>query len=111
MEPEKQRAIASKGGKAAHQKGTAHQFSSEEARLAGSKGGRAARQKRLNQAKEAAVQNPFVLHQSNNRPENVESPREAVAEGIREESVRSIRPNLINDRQEDTTAGGKVSNG
>lgn len=41
MDAEKQRAIASKGGKAAHQKGTAHQFTSEEAREAGRKGGQA----------------------------------------------------------------------
>ena len=46
MDPMKQRQIASKGGKAAHIKGTAHQFTPEEARLAGSKGGRAARRRR-----------------------------------------------------------------
>lgn len=34
-----QREIASKGGKAAHKKGTAHEWSSEEARRAGKKGG------------------------------------------------------------------------
>ena len=39
MDPERQREIARKGGKAAHQKGTAHQFSSDEARAAGRKGG------------------------------------------------------------------------
>ena len=39
MDPKKQKAIASKGGIAAHEKGTAHQFSSEEAREAGRKGG------------------------------------------------------------------------
>lgn len=39
MSPEKQREIASKGGKAAHEKGTAHEFTSEEARAAGKKGG------------------------------------------------------------------------
>lgn len=39
MDPEKQREIASKGGKAAHEKGTAHEFDSQEAREAGSKGG------------------------------------------------------------------------
>jgi len=42
MDPEKQRAIASKGGKAAHLKGTAHEFTPEEAREAGRKGGQAA---------------------------------------------------------------------
>ena len=36
MDPARQREIASEGGKAAHQKGTAHEFTSEEARKAGS---------------------------------------------------------------------------
>ena len=39
MDESKQREIASKGGKAAHEKGTAHEFTSEEARKAGQKGG------------------------------------------------------------------------
>lgn len=39
MNQQLQREIASKGGQAAHQKGTAHEFDSEEARLAGQKGG------------------------------------------------------------------------
>lgn len=39
MDREQQRQIASKGGQAAHQKGTAHEFNSEEARRAGQKGG------------------------------------------------------------------------
>lgn len=39
MDPEKQKAIASKGGRAAHLKGTAHEFTPEEARAAGRKGG------------------------------------------------------------------------
>lgn len=39
MDDEKQRDIASKGGQAAHDKGTAHEFDSEEAREAGRKGG------------------------------------------------------------------------
>lgn len=41
MDPERQRQIASEGGKAAHEKGTAHEFTSEEAREAGRKGGQA----------------------------------------------------------------------
>jgi hypothetical protein len=36
MDPARQREIASEGGKAAHQKGTAHEFTSDEARRAGS---------------------------------------------------------------------------
>ena len=35
MDPEQQREIAAEGGRAAHQKGTAHEFTSEEARKAG----------------------------------------------------------------------------
>lgn len=41
MDPQRQRQIASQGGRAAHEKGTAHEFSSEEAREAGRKGGQA----------------------------------------------------------------------
>jgi uncharacterized protein len=39
MDPEKQKEIASKGGIAAHEAGSAHEFTPEEARKAGSKGG------------------------------------------------------------------------
>ena len=39
MDAQRQREIASKGGRAAHQKGTAHEFDSNEARAAGRKGG------------------------------------------------------------------------
>lgn len=39
MDPEKLRQISSSGGKAAHEKGTAHEFDSSEAREAGIKGG------------------------------------------------------------------------
>lgn len=39
MSPDEQRRIASKGGKAAHAKGTAHEWNSEEAKAAGRKGG------------------------------------------------------------------------
>jgi general stress protein YciG len=42
MDPTRQPEIAREGGKAAHQKGTAHEFTAEEARQAGSKGGQAA---------------------------------------------------------------------
>jgi len=45
MNAEKQKEIARKGGKAAHEKGTAHEFTPEEAREAGRKGGQAAHQK------------------------------------------------------------------
>lgn len=43
MSPAKQREIASKGGIAAHKKGTAHEWTPEEARIAGKKGGAVSR--------------------------------------------------------------------
>lgn len=49
MDRNKQRDIASKGGVAAHAKGTAHEWTTEEARAAGRKGGLAARPKKAAQ--------------------------------------------------------------
>ncbi len=50
MDADRQREIASKGGRAAHAKGTAHQFTSEEAREAGRKGGQAVSRNREHMA-------------------------------------------------------------
>ena len=54
MDRAKQREIASKGGKAAHQKGTAHEWTSEEAREAGRKGGMASHRRRGEPAEEGS---------------------------------------------------------
>ena len=43
MSADKQREIASKGGRAAHEKGTAHEWTPDEARAAGRKGGQISR--------------------------------------------------------------------
>ncbi len=48
MDPQRQREIASEGGRAAHEKGTAHEFTSDEAREAGRKGGMARSANRRN---------------------------------------------------------------
>ena len=58
MDRAKQREIASKGGKAAHQKGTAHEWTSEEAREAGRKGGMASH-RRKQEAREAGGEPPM----------------------------------------------------
>jgi general stress protein YciG len=50
MDPERQRQIASEGGRAAHAQGTAHEFTPEEAREAGRKGGEASRAARARRA-------------------------------------------------------------
>lgn len=50
MDPDKQRKIASNGGKAAHAKGRAHEFTEEEARAAGTKGGKSVSKDRQHMA-------------------------------------------------------------
>ncbi|AWT16346.1 MULTISPECIES: KGG domain-containing protein [Stenotrophomonas] len=50
MDQEKQRAIAAKGGRAAHASGNAHEFSPAEARVAGRKGGEAISRNRQHMA-------------------------------------------------------------
>jgi len=55
MDRSKQREIASKGGKAAHQKGTAHEWTSEEAREAGRKGGMASHRRKQEQQGESST--------------------------------------------------------
>jgi general stress protein YciG len=48
MDPEKQKAIASLGGRTAHQQGVAHRWTSDEAREAGRKGGQSTENRRNN---------------------------------------------------------------
>jgi general stress protein YciG len=59
MDPEKQREIASKGGRTAHKIGRAHRFSHEEAVLAGRKGGQK-RRENLMQPQSAPVTQPLA---------------------------------------------------
>jgi uncharacterized protein len=58
MSPERQREIASKGGRAAHEKGTAHEWTAEEARRAGRKGGQVSRGGRGRLAEESESVEP-----------------------------------------------------
>jgi len=75
MDRAKQREIASKGGKAAHQKGTAHEWTSEEARDAGRKGGIASHRRRREQGPTGSegmtgtsAETPMVNQASNSWP-------------------------------------------
>jgi uncharacterized protein len=63
MDRAKQREIASKGGKAAHQKGTAHEWTSEEARDAGRKGGIASHQRRREQSGSGSNVTPEIARE------------------------------------------------
>ena len=79
MERNKQREIASKGGKAAHQKGTAHEWTSEEAREAGRKGGMASHRRKqeqqqtpgINPGGDTSGNNPESAVGSNPNPEQM----------------------------------------
>jgi len=76
MDRERQRQISSQGGKAAHQKGTAHEFDSNEAREAGRKGGMVSGGRR--RAREQANQ------QSRREPERENPERESESESENE---------------------------
>lgn len=56
MDPQRQREIASEGGRAAHERGTAHEFTSEEAREAGRKGGQARAENRSARQRASSAQ-------------------------------------------------------
>jgi uncharacterized protein len=82
MDRAKQREIASKGGKAAHQKGTAHEWTSEEAREAGRKGGMASHRRRQQQ------QDTGSTSTSPNEVSNEEGNEDVVARDRGETSTR-----------------------
>jgi len=73
MDRAKQREIASKGGKAAHQKGTAHEWTSEEARDAGRKGGIASHQRRREQTGGQADDTTVGMDRTSDMPRSRES--------------------------------------
>jgi uncharacterized protein len=69
MDRTKQREIASKGGRAAHIKGTAHEWTSEEAREAGRKGGMAS-----HLARRAQILGQQERHESASVPSDIATP-------------------------------------
>jgi len=93
MDRAKQREIASKGGKAAHQKGTAHEWTSEEARDAGRKGGIASHQRRREQAGTTSNQDDNM---GNTNPEVAREGYDSNRGGL----GRSDEPMMPIDREE-----------
>ncbi len=85
MDPAKQRAIASKGGKAAHLAGTAHEFSSEEAREAGRKGGQVVSR---NRAHMAAIGRKGGEARGSKRAKKV-TPNAVEGQGVPHSAIRS----------------------
>ncbi|WP_315786031.1 KGG domain-containing protein [Fischerella sp. JS2] len=95
MDEDKQREIASKGGKAAHEKGTAHEFTSEEAREAGRKGGETTSKDREFMA-EIGRQGGKHSHRSdrtdsNQQDDNKESEGKGTQGGSREQHAKAGR--------------------
>ena len=85
MDRSKQREIASKGGKAAHQKGTAHEWTSEEAREAGRKGGMASHRRKQEQQPQESQAVASDMSESN-RDSGLENPRDTGERGdVRDE--------------------------
>jgi general stress protein YciG len=87
MDPAKRREIAKKGGHAAHQKGTAHEFTPEEARAAGRKGGERSRASHNSAANDQGK--PDAGHENN-------------TDGDHDQSVKSERA----DTASKDTSGG-----
>jgi len=96
MDRSKQREIASKGGKAAHQKGTAHEWTSEEAREAGRKGGMASHRRKQEQQSPQPSQQAVASEMSSaseresgyepRRDDRLENPRDTGERGpVRDE--------------------------
>jgi general stress protein YciG len=98
MDPERQKEIASKGGRAAHAKGTAHEWSRDQARIAGKKGGVVVSKDRAHMSaigreggeargRVTALSRPEVEHRSRSSRRFVE--RAAKVSLVREESADS----------------------
>lgn len=103
MDPARQREIASKGGRAAHEKGTAHEWSSDEAREAGRKGGVAVSRDRAHMAaigREGGESRSAAARQARGgrvldpRMSEREVPMHVAREGMRDGMRETDRPRL-----------------
>jgi general stress protein YciG len=123
MDRGKQKEIASKGGKAAHAKGTAHEFDSGEAREAGRKGGLAVSQNREHMAKigrrggeargAARGRSPGVANSGATGSESstggFQNSRGGLAD--REVDVEGVQANTQGNRGANNSVGGERSSG
>jgi uncharacterized protein len=105
MDRAKQREIASKGGKAAHQKGTAHEWTSEEARDAGRKGGIASHQRRREQGGPSTESEAVALDRSSSSGSSYGSSSSSSYGSSSDSSYGSERssssePSMPSDREE-----------
>ena len=99
MDRAKQREIASKGGKAAHQKGTAHEWTSDEARDAGRKGGIASHQRRREQG-EPAVESAVAMDRSSSSYSSGSSSSSSSSDSYGSERGSSSEPSMPSSERE-----------
>lgn len=108
MDPARQREIASKGGRAAHEKGTAHEWSSNEAREAGRKGGVTVSRDRAHMAaigREGGESRSAAAKQSRMaRTSEREVPMSLNRDGDRQQPMAAERPRHEMPRTDETTA-------
>jgi len=95
MDLDKQRQIASKGGKAAHAKGTAHEWTSEEARAAGRKGGESRGTRSPEEAAAEYVNSATFLNDAGSSLRKNEQPtyRPAISENVLQAPQPRVEPN------------------
>jgi uncharacterized protein len=102
MDRAKQREIASKGGKAAHQKGTAHEWTSEEARDAGRKGGIASHQRRREQMGGGTSSDTMPSDDTDNvKNSGSESMRSGASRSMRDSESMSRSSSSMDDARDD----------
>jgi general stress protein YciG len=111
MDPARQREIASKGGRAAHEKGTAHEWSSGEARDAGRKGGVTVSQDRAHMAaigREGGESRSAAARQARQRSHEREVPVSVTRDGLdirRPEQRPAERPRIDTVRVDSRSDG------
>jgi len=105
MEAEKQREIARKGGRAAHEKGTAHEFDSEEARAAGRKGGEVVSQNREHMA-EIGAKGGHASHSNRAAHTSSRSRGQRSPQGM---AATSDEPSVTEDREASTSSSSSAT--
>ena len=119
MDPAKQREIASKGGRAAHAKGTAHEFTSDEARVAGRKGGEAVSRDRAHMSAigreggHSRGARARAAAQGGNSISSSDTARNPNSEQVFERQVNTERSGFEsqrNERERERERGGNVRN-
>lgn len=107
MDPSRQREIASKGGRAAHEKGTAHEWSSDEARDAGRKGGVTVSRDRAHMAaigREGGESRSAAARQARMSRTDREVPMQVAREGGASQNTSADRPRIDTPRADESSA-------